>query len=70
MHARIHVRLSFVRCQSAVSYPAPTYYAHLAADRGRKLICQVMADQEKKLAKRKVCRDGGVSYYIILYIIL
>lgn len=25
----------FTRCDRAVSYPAPTYYAHLAASRGR-----------------------------------
>lgn len=28
----------FTRCNRAVSYPAPTYYAHLAAFRGRVLI--------------------------------
>jgi len=26
---------TFVRCTRSVSYPAPTYYAHLAAFRGR-----------------------------------
>lgn len=28
----------YARCARAVSYPAPTYYAHLAAYRGRALI--------------------------------
>ena len=26
----------FFRCTKSVSYPAPTYYSHLAADRARK----------------------------------
>ncbi|XP_071857874.1 protein argonaute-2-like [Bombus fervidus] len=37
----------FARCTRSVSYPAPTYYAHLAAFRARALIHNVNVDVEK-----------------------
>ncbi|XP_060818744.1 protein argonaute-2-like isoform X2 [Bombus pascuorum] len=37
----------FARCTRSVSYPAPTYYAHLAAFRARALIHNVNVDVER-----------------------
>lgn len=37
----------YSRCTSAVSYPTPTYYAHLAADRAKTLLKNEHIDMEK-----------------------
>lgn len=43
----------FARCNRAVSYPAPTYYAHLAAFRGRVYIKDRRLDMNNLLAEYK-----------------
>ncbi|KAG7199076.1 hypothetical protein KM043_017975 [Ampulex compressa] len=59
----------FARCTRSVSYPAPTYYAHLAAFRARALIHQVpirldkLQEEQNKL-KLKVDMNKSPMFFV------
>ena len=57
----------YARCTKSVSYPAPTYYSHLAADRARKHHDH-MIDNEKMSrdqAKLKLeTSDANLMYFV------
>ena len=56
----------YSRCERSVSYPAPTYYAHLAAFRAREhhnaLIAKGLGNNEKELEKLK--EPSMVDYFV------
>ena len=56
----------FIRCNRSVSYPAPTYYAHLAADRARKHHNDMTARRERAPdIKRKIEEsDIDLMYFV------
>ena len=58
--------LTIFRCERSVSYPAPTYYAHLAAFRARvhddSLIDRQMANKEERL---KLQQNIGIHNYFM-----
>ncbi|KAJ8950212.1 hypothetical protein NQ314_007964 [Rhamnusium bicolor] len=50
----------FTRCNRSVSYPAPTYYAHLAAARGKVYIENEQIDMNKlqeKFSKLQILKE-------------
>ena len=44
----------YSRCEKSVSYPAPTYYAHLAASRGREHHNALIAESKDKVADEEI----------------
>ena len=56
----------YARCQRSVSYPAPTYYAHLAAFRARvhddALIQSKQATRENR---KRLTEDIGLTNYFM-----
>lgn len=58
----------YSRCARSVSYPAPTYYAHLAAERAKKLYERVPVDFEelervkKQRIKTKIAETAPMSF--------
>ena len=57
----------YTRCTKSVSYPAPTYYSHLAADRARKHHDH-MIDNDKmsrEQAKNKLeTSEANLMYFV------
>lgn len=60
----------FARCNRAVSYPAPTYYAHLAAFRGRvyikdrRLNMNDLAGEYRKMQIKPEIIDGHPMFFV------
>ncbi|XP_011056359.1 PREDICTED: protein argonaute-2-like [Acromyrmex echinatior] len=58
----------YARCTRSVSYPAPTYYAHLAAFRGRALLQGNpnfnLADLEREQRNFKIKMEASPMYFV------
>ncbi|KAG5317663.1 AGO2 protein, partial [Pseudoatta argentina] len=58
----------YARCTRSVSYPAPTYYAHLAAFRGRALLQGKpnfnLADLEREQKNFKIKMEASPMYFV------
>nr|XP_029716851.1 protein argonaute-2-like isoform X1 [Aedes albopictus] len=60
----------FTRCNRAVSYPAPTYYAHLAAYRGRVYIkdrplnMNNLANEYERMQIKTEIQDGHPMFFV------
>jgi len=54
----------YSRCNRSVSYPAPTYYAHLAADRARKHHNDLLEKRERDIKKKIEESDIELMYFV------
>ena len=52
------------RCTRSVSYPAPTYYAHLAADRARKHHNDMTARRENGIKEKIEDSKIDLMYFV------
>lgn len=65
-----HLCHMFTRCNRAVSYPAPTYYAHLAAYRGRVYIkdrplnMNNLTNEFERMQIRTEIQDGHPMFFV------
>jgi eukaryotic translation initiation factor 2C len=48
----------YTRCNRSVSYPAPTYYSHLAADRARKHHDQLLLERKRSEEAKRIIEDA------------
>jgi len=54
----------YARCTRSVSYPAPTYYAHLAADRARKHHNDMTVRRETDIKRKIEESDIDMMYFV------
>jgi len=54
----------YARCTRSVSYPAPTYYAHLAADRARKHHNDMTARRERDIKEKIEDSEIDLMYFV------
>ena len=49
---------NYYSCSRSVSYPAPTYYSHLAADRARKHHDQLLLERKRSEEAKRIIEDA------------
>ena len=56
----------YTRCTRSVSYPAPTYYSHLAADRARKHHDQLAEENISKERSKEIIEkaETNLMYFV------
>ena len=69
MYCVLHCTVLLSRCTRSVSYPAPTYYSHLAADRARKHHDH-LTEKEKKSqeAAKEILEEEGSKANLMYFV--
>ena len=65
----LHCTVLLSRCTRSVSYPAPTYYSHLAADRARKHHDHLTEKERRSQeAAKKILEEEGSKANLMYFV--